>query len=243
MDKESVKPLRRREAGRLSEPIRLRLEAWKARGVAHHLEVMDPVRIESLGNRQNDISEPLLAIAELAGEDWLQRLTSALETVLKGSQSDNVSTGEVLLRDIRSIVTERNSEKIFSKDLAAALCEIEGRPWADWNRGTGFKPNDLARQLARYHIHPQKVSIGTEKLQGYRVDVFEDAWCRYCPVPPTFAGTSELSPSLLVKVGSGIVPGSDSSESTRNLANPHEQRRVPAVPEVPAVREQGELWL
>ena len=242
-DAESVKPLRQREAGTSAQPIRTRLEEWKARGVAQQLEKARPVSIDGLRDRQNDISEPLLAIAGLAGAGWLQMLTSALVAVLKGNQNDSVSKGETLLVDIRSIFTERNKDKIFSKELAAALCEIEGRPWADWSRGIGFKPNDLAKQLARYHIHPQKISIGTEKLQGYRVDAFEDAWNRYCPVPPHLAGTSELSASLLAKSGSGSVPGSGSDDSTKNLSNPHEQGGVPAVPAVPALREQRELRL
>jgi hypothetical protein len=152
--------------------------------------------------------------------------------------SENVSTGVRLLEDIRSIFTERRTEKIFSKELAGALCEIEGRPWADWNRGSGLKPNDLARQLGKYRIHPQKVSIGTDKLQGYRVGAFEDAWKRYCPAPPALAGTTELSASLLTKSGSATVPGSGSGDIARNRSKPHEQRKVLAVP---ALREQRKL--
>ncbi len=242
-DTETVKPFRQRETEKSAQPIRARLETWKARGLVRQLEESRPVAIEVLGDRQNDISEPLLAIAGAAGADWLQRLTSALVSVLKGNQSENVSTGVTLLTDIRSIFTERKADKIFSKELAAGLCEIEGRPWADWNRGSGFKPNDLAKQLARYCIRPQKVSIGTDKLQGYRLDAFEDAWKRYCPVPPDFAGTSELSASSLAESGSGPVPGSGSGDVARNPSNPHEQRGVPAVPAVPALREQRELWL
>lgn len=242
-DTETVKPFRQRETENSAQPIRARLETWKARGMVRHLEESRPIAIDDLGDRQNDISEPLLAIAGAAGADWLQRLTSALVSVLKGNQSENVSTGVTLLIDIRSIFTERTADKIFSKDLVAALCEIEGRPWADWSRGNGLRANDLARQLSRYDIRPQKVSIGAEKLQGYRVDTFEDAWKRYCRVPPHFAGTSEPSASLLTKSGSGTVPGSGSGDSARNHSTPHEQRGVPAVPAVPDLREHGELWL
>jgi Protein of unknown function (DUF3631) len=242
-DTETVKPLRQRETQVSAQPIRERLEAWKARGVVRHLQECRPAAIDSLGDRQNDISEPLLAIAEVAGGDWVRRLTSALVTVLKGSRGENVSTGVTLLMDIRSIFQERKAEKIFSKELAAALCEIEGRLWADWNRGKGFQANDLAKQLARYDIRPRKISIATDKLQGYFLDAFEDAWKRYCPAPPDSAGTPELSASLLAESGSGTVPGSASGDSDKYRSNPHEQRKVPAVPAVPALREQGELRL
>lgn len=240
---EKVRPLRQRQLKDASQPIRERLDRWKARGIAIELEESRPAPIEGLGDRQNDISEPLLAIAGIAGVDWLLKLRSALATVLKGSQGANVSNGETLLMDIRSIFDERGTEKIFSKDLAAALCEIEGRPWADWNRGTGFRKNDLAKQLHRYHIHPQKVSIGAEKLQGYRLEHFTEAWERYCAPLPRDAGTSELSASALAKKGSGEVPGTVRPQNDWNCSNPHKQREVPAVPAVPTLFEQGELRL
>lgn len=209
-DAEKVKPLRQREKAALAQPIRARLEKWKMRGVVSQLEASHPAAIDSLGDRQNDICEPLLAIGEAAGMDWLNRLTRALVALLKTSLSENVSVGTRLLEDIRCIFTERNAEKIFSKELAAALCEFEGRPWADWNRGDGIKPNDVARQLAKYGIHPQKISIGADKLQGYRANTFKDAWKRYCAAPSVFAGTSEPSASLLANRGSGTTPSSRS---------------------------------
>jgi putative DNA primase/helicase len=242
-DTESVKPLRQRETRDLAQPIRARLEAWKLRGIVRQLETSRPAAIDGLGDRQNDISEPLLAIAESAGGDWVQRLTSALLVVLKRKQRENVSTGVTLLIDIRAIFQERKAEKIFSKELAAALCEIEGRPWADWSHGKGFQANDLAKQLARYDVHPRKISIATDKLQGYFLDAFEDAWKRYCPAPPDSPGTPELSASLLAKSGSGTVPSSASGEIVKNHSNPHEQRRVPTVPAVPAIQGQRELRL
>ena len=238
---EKVEPFRQRAVGDAAQQVRNRLEAWKARGVVHQLEESRSATIDALGDRQNDICEPLLCIAALAGTDWLERLTTALVAVLKGNEGANVSLGVTLLMDICSIFKERKADKIFSKDLAAALCEIEGSPWADWNRGNGFKPNDLAKLLAKYHIHPQKVSIGAEKLQGYRADAFQDAWKRYLPAPPIVAGTSELSAPTLAKSGSGPVPGSGPVDNTRNHSNPHEQRGVPAVPAVPALQERGEL--
>jgi hypothetical protein len=212
-DAEEVKPLRQREKEILAQPIRARLQRWKVRGVVSKLEKIRPAVIDSLGDRQNDICEPLLAIGEAAGAAWLRRVTSALVAVHKTISTENVSVGVQLLEDIRSTFTERRAQKIFSKELAGALCEIEGRPWADWNRGCGLNPNDLARQLGKYRIHPQKVSIGTDKLQGYRAGVFEDAWKRYCPAPPNCAGTSEPSASLLAKKGSGIAPGSRSGDT------------------------------
>lgn len=237
---EKVKPLRQREKATLSLPIRTRLESWKERGVGRKLEEFRPAAIDKLGDRQNDICEPLLAIGQAAGGEYLHQLTSALVAVLKTSSSENVSMGVKLLEDIRSIFIGRGAQKIFSKELAGALCEIEGRPWAAWNRGCGLKANDLARQLSKYRIHPQKVSIGTDKLQGYRADVFEDAWNRYCPAPSTLAGTSEPSASLLANSGSGATLGSRSGGITPNRSKLHVRRKVPAVPAVPALLGRGQ---
>lgn len=238
-DAEKVKPLRQREKESLAQPIRARLERWKMHGIVHQLEESRPAAIDSLGDRQNDICEPLLAIGDAAGGDWLHRLTNALVAILRTSLSENVSVGVRLLDDIRSTFAERRTEKIFSKDLAAALCKIEGRPWADWNRGRGLKPNDLARQLGKYRIHPQKVSIGPDKLQGYRAGAFEDAWNRYCPAPPTIPGTSELFASLLVINGSGMAARSRSGAVSPNLSKRPVPKEIPRGPAVPALQGYG----
>jgi putative DNA primase/helicase len=100
-------------------------------GSVEHLKVARPYLPEAMSDRQQDISEPLAAIADLAGGEWPSRMRDALLELFGASSADG-SIGVQLLRDIRSVFEEKGVERIASADLAAALCEIEGQPWAEW---------------------------------------------------------------------------------------------------------------
>ena len=88
-------------------------------------------------------AEPLLAIADVAGGDWPTR---ARDTLVGLALDRDVSEGTIgvrLLADIRAIFDDPAIAKLTdvdkgdglaSGDLAAALAEIEGTPWAEWGR-------------------------------------------------------------------------------------------------------------
>ena len=126
---EIVKSFRHKAVKAAAAPIKLLLESW-GKGAGPHLRELIPAPIAGLGDRQNDIAEPLLAIAGLAGGEWCQSLTDALRAIYGSSTAEDASDGATLLRDVRDIFEGRSIEKISSKDLAESLCEIEGRPWA-----------------------------------------------------------------------------------------------------------------
>jgi len=197
LPKEAVEPLRQRAVKIAAMPIKAKLEAWAARGAADLLRTIEPAPIASLSDRQNDTAEPLLAIAELAGDGWLQRLTGALQNVLKAAGADDSSIGATLLSDVRAIFGERESDAIPSKVMAECLCRIEGRPWADWSHGKAFSANNLARQLKKFRIYPQTIRTGNETSKGYRRGDFEDAWLRYCSLIPPQTVTTSQPASLL----------------------------------------------
>ncbi len=180
---ESVEPLRQKAVRKAALPIKAKLEAWEARGAADLLCPIEPAPIAGLSDRQNDIAEPLLCIAQLAGNGWLQRLTVALRAVFKATSVEDGSLGVTLLVDIRAVLDERQTDTIPSAILAGCLCKIEGRAWAEWNHGNGMTPNNLARQLKKYSVYPQTIRVGNGTPKGYRRADFEDAWSRYCPLP------------------------------------------------------------
>lgn len=179
---ESAEPFRQKAVKEAALPIKTKLEAWKARGAANLLCVIEPASIANLSDRHNDIAEPLLCIAQLAGNEWLQRLTVALLAVFKAAKVEDGSIGAALLSDIRGVFDERKADVLPSVILTGCLCKIEGRAWAEWNRGNGMTANNLARQLRKYNIHPQTIRLGNETPKGYRRDHFEDVWSRYCPL-------------------------------------------------------------
>jgi len=198
-DGEQVQPLRERAVREASSPIRLKLEAWKARGVSRQLEKIHPDALPSLGDRQNDIAEPLLCIATLAGPDLLRRVSDALLAVMRGARSENVSIGVNLLRDIKTIFCEQYTEKMFSGELTGRLQAIEGRPWADWPQGKGFTPNVLARLLGKYHVAPHSIRKGSKTGKGYDRANFDELWQRYCPEAPLLNVTSSQPAPAIVE--------------------------------------------
>jgi hypothetical protein len=227
---EDVEPFRQKAVKAAALPIKTALEAWAARGAAGLLETINPVPLTSLSDRQNDIAEPLLAIAQLAGARWLQRLTDALRTVFRATRVEDGSNGVTLLADIRAVFDERKTDTVSSKVMAERLCEVEGRPWADWNHGHGLTANNLARQLKKYSIYPIKIRFGAETAQGYRRGDFEDTWSRFCPLPPVQTGTTAQPASLLAETAFCNRNTHPPVPVAKCASNPHEQRVVPDVP-------------
>jgi hypothetical protein len=180
---EVVEPFRQRRIKEAAAPIAQGLQDWSG-GVKAHLEPIEVADVPGLGDRQMDISEPLLQIAQLAGDEWREELATALQSIFKVSREDG-SASATLLSDIRDIFATRTPPHIPSKELAAALNEIEGRPWADWSHGKGLSANNLARQLKKYKIYPHVIWVaGEASFRGYETSDFADAWKRYCPSPP-----------------------------------------------------------
>jgi hypothetical protein len=214
---EIVEPFRQRAVKKAAQPIKAELEAWAAGGAAAHLAKIVPDPIPGLGDRQNDISEPLLAIALLAGGAWPERIAHALQTIFNATRGDSSCDGVMMLADIRTIFDERRVDVISSKVLAACLCEIEGRPWAEMSRGKGMTPNLLARELKGFKLAPQTIRIGNETMKGYRRSSFEELWMRYCP------------------------RRNASVTDAQHASNPHEQRGVTGVTDPGRTRSYSEV--
>lgn len=104
---EVVEQFRQRTVREAGHPIRTELEAWAARGASAWLQTMRPAPIATLSDRQNDISEILLSIGQLAGSGWHQWLATALQTVFNAARGEDSSVGAVLLFDIRAVFNER----------------------------------------------------------------------------------------------------------------------------------------
>jgi hypothetical protein len=138
----------------------------------------DPVVPETLNDRAADNWRPLWAIAEVAGGEWPQRVRKA-SAVLAGADVDDEAAGVRLLEDIRQILLDEQSEKIFSETLVKALHALGERPWSEW--GQQRKPlskTQLAGLLRPFDIRPTTVDITSVKAKGYHKADFADAWER-----------------------------------------------------------------
>lgn len=177
---EKVQPFREREVTSATLPIRKALKAWATPQVIRLLQDSRSAPIAGLSDRQNDMAEPLLCIAQLAGDEWLQRLIKSLETIFKVNDSEDQSIGTTLLTDIRSVYDEMQADSLDSETLAENLCEIQESPWASLANGRKMTPHLLARMLRRFRIMPSKFRLGSSTYRGYKRVDFEDLWLRYC---------------------------------------------------------------
>lgn len=98
-----------------------------------------------------------------------------------------------LLVDIRSIFEARETDRLRSADLVAALGEMEDRPWPEWKNGRAMSAPQLARQLGHFQISPRTMRLpdGNRK-KGYERTDFEQAWERYAPPRPSLSQESPL---------------------------------------------------
>jgi hypothetical protein len=163
------------------------------------LDLVDarPTLPDELSDRQWDVVEPLLAIADAAGGEWPAMARRALvELCAEGRASDD-SIGKQLLTDIKNVFQETGIGRISSVNLAEALGKREDSPWAEW--GKGEKPitaPKVAALLKPYGIHPHPVRDGSKVFKGYEASDFEDAWNRYV-TPTSVESPQELYKDLL----------------------------------------------
>ena len=142
-----------------------------------------PVLPKGVWNRDADVWEPLLAVAELAGGHWPERArVAAVAHVAHDGVKATPSPGIELLADIRTVFRRLRVEAIFTVDLLAELASMDRR----WQRLDGRK---LARMLHGYGVTQTNKDqrIGATVKKGYRQEYFEDAWSRYLPPGATRA--------------------------------------------------------
>ena len=142
---------------------------------------------EELNDRAQDNWEPLLAIADLAGDDF-GRLAREAAVKLSAISQDVPSLGVELLTDIKEIFEAKEIDRIFSDELIKALCEDNEKRWATFNginlrsRDPKITPKDLARLLFEYGISSRNIRTGFLTVKkGYMRSEFEDAFKRYVP--------------------------------------------------------------
>jgi hypothetical protein len=180
LPEEPVTRLRHAEAG-LFEGITSKLARFSD---DHSQQVRQarPALPDELSDRAQDNWEPLLAIAECAGPDWVRRATTAA-LKLSGESEGGMSTSSELLADIRDVFERKQVEKICTKDLIAALVNDDEKPWATYYRGKPIIPSQLAKLLAPYGIKPKTVRVNGRTPKGYDASQFADAFARYLSDP------------------------------------------------------------
>jgi len=166
----------------------------------------DHHRFDKLPNdRANDNWTPLIAIAKLAGDEWTNQAIEAAQSLSQDQSGESMSTGEMVLSDIKAIIDERRWLKFRSSELVEALVALEGRPWAEYGRqGLPISATKLAKLLKPFRVYPGLMRFSDGVARGYEASYFDEAFEKYVPSLPPTDCYSVTSP---VNKGDSASPG------------------------------------
>lgn len=169
---ETVRPFRRRECEAETETLRHALEAWTST-----LSISSwPAMPDGIADRDADVWESLLAVADAAGGAWPTRARVSAVSLVSLAHDKGGSLGVRLLADLRAIFGAR--EHMFTAEILDALNGLDESPWGDL-RGKPLDARGLARRLGRYEVAPRQVRVGLLTGKGYSAADLYDPWRRY----------------------------------------------------------------
>lgn len=261
---EPVEPFRSRIHEPEAEPLAQRISEWaKQHGEA--IGAAWPKLPPGVVDRNAELWEPLLAVADAAGGHWPDTARAACIELLKVAEERDVSLGVRLLIDLRTVFGDLDA--MSTADILEDLHRLEEAPWGDLY-GKPLAPRGLARMLKAYEVRSTKVKVDGKSLQGYRREDLWEAWERYAaPLPaqveppepperraekPDDSGTFQVPDE--VRLGAAFaeppeppltheVPEVPEPDPKQNLKKPASTGTNPQVPEVPDSQEEERLTL
>lgn len=248
MSRSVVIRMRRRSSGETIEAFRRRLHrdeghalrdelaAWSA-ALADTIGGAYPTLPHGIADRDADVWEPLVAIADAAGGQWPARAREAALALVKAAKGpESGSLGLRLLADLKVVFAD--SGHLSTVTVLERLCGLSESPWADL-RGKPLDARGLARRLSAYGISSTKVRIGDNTRQGYTAEAMYDSWERYVTLLPAEAEHPEQVERSRSEQVSGVpdvrsVPEHDPAPEQPTLPLTCD---VPDVPDVPDLQE------
>jgi hypothetical protein len=215
---ERVQQFRHRIEAPRGERLRKKIELW-ARSLG---EISWPQLPPEVQDRDADVWEPLIAVADATGGQWPERARTSAVALIMESKEVEPSLGIRLLADSKTVFG--SAEKMSSKDVLAALHALEESPWADF-KGKPLNERGLASRLKQYGITSKVIRFDAKQARGYLRADLQDAWERYLSPSPDRSVTS--------------VPSVTSIDFTKK--NGSEQRSACVTASVPSVPASGEM--
>lgn len=229
---EKVEAYRRRVHRPQGEQHYQLLAQWCAR-IAGAVGDAYPKIPAEVQDRDADVWEPLLAIADAAGGGWPEQAREAAVTLVTAAKDDTPSLGIRLLGDVREAFGD--SPAMFTADILSALNGLEEAPWGDL-RGHPLDARRLASMLRRYITIPEgerskTIRIGDRTAKGYRAEWLYDAWGRYLASPSQasqppreqkkghFPAPAGVTDSVTDVTDAGIPPSQIEQATTRDVAD------------------------
>jgi hypothetical protein len=189
MSRSVIVRMRRRAPSETVEPWRMRINAPEAEELAADILAWSSGRAHLISwpelpneiqDRDADIWEPLIAVADLAGGAWPERARCSAVALVADKSARPPSLGVMLLQDLRDVFHIAGADKMSTDDLLEQLVEMEESPWADI-RGKALNARSLAGRLSKYGVKSKNVRVAGRVVKGYDASDLADAWSRYLP--------------------------------------------------------------
>jgi len=185
MSRSVILRMKRRRGGETVEQFRDRLhrpEGQKLQTMmgawASSADVLEyPPLPDGVEDRDADVWEPLIMMADLAGGQWPARARAACLDFMAEKPESSVSLGVRLLADMKAIWAA-DAATMSTTDIIEKLADLDEAPWVDLY-GEGLKPRKLAQLLSDYGIKSRDVRTAFGIRKGYRREDMWDSWSRY----------------------------------------------------------------
>jgi hypothetical protein len=178
---ESVQPFRKRTIKPTAVAICGALTAW-AKLAVDSIDLENTIMPDGIGDRQLDIWEPLIAIADLAGSGWGEHARAACRVMTAAQAGEDVEEGlsRRLLRDLRTVFAD--DDRLPTDEVLRRLRTLDESEWSGMDYGEArLTPQKLARMLRPYGVKPQRWYVDRAQYRGYLRADLADAWERYLP--------------------------------------------------------------
>jgi hypothetical protein len=131
-------------------------------------------------DRDADVWEPLLAIADAVGGDWPVRARGAALALVGAARDAEPSLGIKLLADLKTLFDASTLDAMPTEVILSRLTELPESPWGDLG-GKPINDRKLGRRLREYGVKSRAIRVGDKTPRGYLREDLQDAWLRYLP--------------------------------------------------------------
>lgn len=133
-----------------------------------------------LSLRRQDMSEPLLHLADAIGGQWPARIRAALASIFQEESAFDLQQARQLLHDVRDCFAHHGCpERLSTSTLLAWMHSLPARPWDVDGLLTA---RAFARLLVAFEIRPRVQRLGSASLgstnpaRGYQLQDFVEPW-------------------------------------------------------------------
>jgi hypothetical protein len=219
---EHVEPYRRRTHEHEGHALRDKVATW-VDSVRDRLAGVYPDLPAEITDRNADVWEPLIAIADAAGGAWPERARGSAVAAVAASQGERGGAGVDLLRDTRTVFG--GDAFVTTAVLLDRLYDLEESQWNNY-RSKPLDARVLSEMLGDYEIGPDQKKIRGRNIRGYQRYKFEDAWTRYLPPPSSEESDTSATSATDPHVEDTPVPSPEKSATGATSATADAARRT-----------------